>query len=123
MIASPRSPRPPWLAGALLLGLVAAVVVPLVSYLGAQARLPLGLRPIASWAWAGGLVAIALLLFGTLERLWQSLLGLRYRRSLASTRAAAKGRFKVVAGGRTKEKGNGHARDAGEGPDGPGWLM
>jgi hypothetical protein len=97
-------PRAPWLGGAVLLALAAALVAPLVLLLGSR-----------RWPLYVGLGAGLLLLFGTLERLWQ-------RRPLPRPkRAAGRSRFRVVPGG----KGNGHAHDHPSDDDGdkPRWVM
>ena len=106
--------RSPWLAGALVLVLAAALVAPAAWRIGSGSR---------GWAIYLGLLALVLLLFGAVERLWQSLAGSWYRRSMARTRAAERGRFRVLLGGKGKRKGNGHDHDADEGQDGPRWLM
>jgi hypothetical protein len=104
--------RSPWLAGLLLLALAAALVAPVAWHLGLR-RWPIHL----------GLLAILLLLFGTAERLWQSVAGSWYRRSLARMRAAARP-FRVLPGGKGRRKGNGHDHDLDQGhDDGPRWVM
>jgi hypothetical protein len=105
-----RLRRSPWLAGVLLLVLAASLVAPAACLIGPR-----------HWALSAGLLAIVLLLFGAVERLWQ-------RRSSGRTRAAERSRFRVVPAGKGKGKGNGHARDAAEGHtdddgDGPSWVM
>jgi hypothetical protein len=107
-----RLRRSPFVAGTLLLVLAAGLVAPAAWLLGAR-----------RWPLALGLLALLLLLFGAIERLWQSLSGLWYRRAFDRTRSAERSRFRVVLGGKGQRKGNGHDRDAGEGPDGPGWVM
>ena len=112
-MSAPVRRRPsPWLAGSLLLVLAAGLAAPAAWLLGSR-----------SWPLALGLVALLLLLFGAVERLWQSASGLWYRRSLDRKRTAERGRFRVLLGGKGKRKGNGHDRDADEGPDGPRWVM
>ena len=84
--------RPPWLAGLLLLALAAAFVAPLVSVVGT-----------ARWPYLVGLVALLLVAFGAVERLWQ-------QRSLPRPqRPAKRRRFRILRGGK---QGNGHAEDA-----------
>jgi hypothetical protein len=106
-----RSPSP-FVAGTLLLVLAAGLAAPAVWLLGPR-----------RWPLALGLLAILLLLFGAVERRWQSLAASWQRRALDRTLAAGRGRFRVLTGGKGKRKGNGHDREAGEGPDGPRWLM
>jgi protein-S-isoprenylcysteine O-methyltransferase Ste14 len=93
----------PWLAGAVLLALVAGFVAPLVYWLGWH-----------RWPLHVGFAAALLLVFGGLERLWQ-------RRPLPRRhRVADRSRFRVVPGG----KGNGHAHDAKDDHgDKPRWVM
>jgi len=105
-----RLRRAPWLAGALLLVLAAGLVAPAAWLLG-----------VGGWPLYVGLIAIVLLVFGSLERLWLSLTGLWLRRAARRKLAADRDRFRVVQGG--KRKGNGHGHDSGEGQDGPGWVM
>jgi fatty acid desaturase len=98
--------RSPWLVGALLLMLAAGLAAPVVSVFGWR-----------RWPLYAGLVAVTLLLFGGVERLWQ-------RRALPSPRRAAKrGRFRLVPGG--KRKGNGESHDSDPEGDGdkPRWVM
>jgi hypothetical protein len=108
-----RLRRSPWLAGALLLVLAAAFAAPVAWLIGAR-----------HWSLYAGLLAIVLLLFGAAERLWQSVPSFWRRHSARRKLAADRRRLRVVPGG--KGKGNGHARDAGEGhadEDGPRWVM
>jgi hypothetical protein len=117
MLLLGRLRRSPWLAGALLLVLAASLVASTACLIGSR-----------HWSLYAGLLAIVLLLFGAVERLWHSVEGLWQRRSFGRTRAADRSRFRVVPGGKGKGKGNGHARDAGEGHadddgDGPRWVM
>jgi hypothetical protein len=96
--------RSPWLAGAVLLLLLALLLAPLVAHFG-----------LRYWSFYAGVAALLLLLAGWLERLWQS-------RPLASPgrRRPGSGRLRVVKGGR----GNGRAGESGpEGTEGPRWLM
>jgi 4-hydroxybenzoate polyprenyltransferase len=96
--------RAPWLGGALLLALVIGLVAPLAYALGWR-----------RWPFLVGLGAVAILLLGELERLWQ-------RRPLPRPhRVADRNRFRVVPGG----KGNGHAKDStrDDGGDKPRWVM
>jgi len=107
-MAGPVRFRSPWIAGALLLALGAGLAAPLLYWLGPRA-----------WPLALGALAILLLVFGALERLWP-------RRALPSPRRAARRRFRVFTGG--KGKGNGHAQDLpADGPedddDKPRWVM
>jgi hypothetical protein len=106
--------RSPWLAGALLLLLAAGLAAPAVWLIGPR-----------RWPLYVGLLAGVLLVFGAVERSWQSVTISWQRRALARAQAAQRSRFQVLMGGKEekKRKGNGHARDAGEGQDGPGWLM
>jgi hypothetical protein len=101
--------RSPWLAGVLLLILGAALVAPAVYAFGWR-----------RWPLYAGLLAAALLLFGWIERLWNS------RPLPPRQRVVDRSRFRVVPGG--KGKGNGHARDLpGDEPeddgDKPRWVM
>lgn len=96
--------RPPWLAGLLLLALAAALVAPLVAVVGT-----------ARWPYLVGLVALLLVVFGALERLWQQ------HALPRPQRAAKRRRFRILRGGK---KGNGHAEDASDGSgDKPNWVM
>jgi hypothetical protein len=104
MPALSRLRRAPWVGGALLLALAAALTAP-VAY-------GVGLR---RWPLLVGLAAALVLLFGGLERLWQ-------RRALPRlSRATDRRRFRVVPGG----KGNGrdHAVAKDDDGDEPRWLM
>ena len=56
-----------------------------------------------------------LLLFGAVERLWQSVTGCWLRHSARRKLAADRSRFRVVPGGKGKGKGNGHAHADAEG--------
>ena len=111
MSLMPRLRRSPWLAGALLLALAAALVAPVAILFG-----------LRRWSVYAGLAAVFVLLFGTVERLWQS------RPLPRRSRPVDRSRFRVVPGG--KDKGNGRAADlpedreaqGGEG-DKPRWLM
>jgi hypothetical protein len=112
-----RLRRSPWLAGTLLLVLAAALVAPLVLWVRSRFSGPGSQR----WPYfAAGLLALALLLFGAVERLWHTLLGLHLRR--ASARSRKRGFLRVVPGGKA-DKGNGHARDVDEDGEGPRWVM
>jgi hypothetical protein len=105
-MAGPSRYRSPWVAGALLLALGAGLAAPLLYWLGPRA-----------WPLALGALAILLLVFGALERLWQ-------RRALPSPPRPSRGRFRVLTGG--KGKGNGHADDPekdGSDDDKPRWVM
>ncbi len=105
--------RSPWLAGALLLLLAAGLVAPAAWLIGSR-----------SWVLYAGLVAVVLLLFGALERLWQSVVGLWLQRSARRKLAAERSRFRVVPGGKVERKGNGHSQDADDRQDdGPRWVM
>jgi hypothetical protein len=105
--------RSPWLAGAVLLLLAAGLLAPAVYLIGAR-----------RWPLYAGLLAVLLLLFGAVERLWQSAAASWQRRSFASAQTARRSRFQVLVGGKEKKgKGNGHARDASDGQDGPRWVM
>jgi len=100
--------RAPWLAGALVLGLLAGLLAPLAAHFGPR-----------WWPFYVGVGAGALLLLGWLERLWQD--RALARRIPFAERKRHRGRFRVVPGG----KGNGHAHDQLEDDDGdkPRWLM
>jgi protein-S-isoprenylcysteine O-methyltransferase Ste14 len=100
--------RSPFLAGTLLLALAAGLIAPAVSYFGWR-----------HWPYYAGALAVLLLAFGTVERLWQSRALPRPPRTDAKRR-----RFRLVSGGKTKGKGNGHAH-AGpdDSQDGPRWVM
>ncbi len=106
-----RLRRSPWLSGALLLALVAALVAPAVYFFGAR-----------HWSLYVGLAALLVLVFGAIEKTWRS------RPLPARQRVSDRGHFRVVPGGKGKGKGgNGHAQD---GPDPPGddgdkprWVM
>jgi hypothetical protein len=100
--------RAPWLAGALVLALLAGLLAPLAAHFG-----------LRRWPFYVGLGAGLVLLLGWLERLWQGR-ALSHRFRLAE-RTRDRGRFRVVPGG----KGNGHAHDQLEDDDGdtPRWLM
>mgnify|MGYP001766548095 CR=1 FL=1 len=106
--------RSPWLAGALLLLLAAGLLAPAVYLVG-----------VRRWPLYAGLLAALLLVFGAVERLWQSAALAWQRRAVARMQAAQRSRFQVLEGGKEekKRKGNGHAKDAGEGQDGPRWVM
>jgi hypothetical protein len=103
-----RLRRWPWLSGALLLSLAAAVVAPAVYELGWR-----------RWPLYCGLLAALLLVFGWIERRWKS------RPVPRGYRVADRSRFRVVPGG--KGKANGKARDVhedrSEDGDKPRWLM
>ena len=92
----------PWLAGALLLVLVGALVAPVALALGAR-----------RWPLYAGLAAALVLGLGAAERWWQS-------RPVTPRPRVPTRRFRVVPGG----KGNGHDHDP-NGDDGetPRWLM
>ncbi len=98
----------PWLAGALLLALATAALVPLA--------LALGLR---RWPLLLGLFAALLLLFGGAERLWQR------RPLLRRPSPRARGALRVLPGGKDggRRKGNGSAGDQDKGDEEPRWLM
>ncbi len=97
--------RPPWLAGLLLLALAVAFVAPLVAVLGT-----------ARWPYLVGLVALLLIAFGGLERLWQRLSLPRAHRVVKKRR-----RFRILPGGK---KGNGHTEDeSDDSGDKPRWVM
>ncbi len=109
-----RLRRSPWFSGGVLLLLAAAVAAPGVHAFGWR-----------RWPLHVGVVALALLLFGWVERRWNSRpLPKRYR-------VVDRSRFRVVPGGKDtggKDKGNGHARDLpGDTPkddgDKPRWVM
>ena len=111
---SPLSPlrrRAPWVAGAVLIALVA---LPL---LGAGLRF--GLQ---YWPWLLGAGAIALLAAGSLERWWQSRPALP-RKSRSSSRSRS--RFRVVEGGRGRKDAppDFEALDDDDDSDEPRWLM
>ena len=103
MLDLARLRRSPWIAGALLLILAAGLSAPVVLWLGWQ-----------RWPLFVGLAAALLLVFGSVERLWQ-------RRPLPQPkRAGDRRRFRVVPGG----KGNGHAHDHEDDQgDKPRWVM
>jgi hypothetical protein len=96
--------RPPWLAGLLLLVLAMGLVAPLTGVFGTE-----------RWPYLVGLVALLLIAFGGLERVWQQL-------SLPRPHRLVRRRgFRILPGGK---KGNGHTED---GPDDTGdkprWVM
>jgi protein-S-isoprenylcysteine O-methyltransferase Ste14 len=98
----------PWVAGLLLLVLALVVAAPVVAVAGSH-----------RWPAFAGVAALALLAFGALERLWQ-------RRPLPRRqRSVDRSRFRVVNGGKSKGKSNGHAQDLpGKGDDDkPRWVM
>src|SRR5512139_3942324 len=98
-----RLRRAPWLGGAVILALAVGLTAPVAYALG-----------VRRWPLLLGLVAVLLLLFGGVERLWP-------RRPLERRpRAAARPRFRVVPGG----KGNGRSHDSTD-DDGekPRWVM
>jgi hypothetical protein len=95
--------RSQWLAGALVLALVAGLVAPLAFWLG-----------LGRWPLLVGGAALLLLLFGWVERLWKS------RPVPRPHRVADRRRFRVVPGG----KGNGHSDDTPDDDgDKPRWVM
>jgi hypothetical protein len=104
----PPTRRPPWLAGALVMALALAIVLPVAAYLG-----------VRRWPFYVGVFVGLLLLFGTLERRWQA------RPVARRPRPLDRSRFRVVRGG----KGNGHAHDVSakddpdDEPDKPRWVM
>jgi hypothetical protein len=98
--------RSPWLVGALLLLLAAALAAPVVFRFGWR-----------RWPLYAGLVAVLLLVFGGVERLWQ-------RRALPSPRRTAKrSRFRLFPGGKRKGNGQSHDSDSEGGGDKPRWVM
>jgi hypothetical protein len=104
-----RLRRSSWFAGLVLLLLAAAIAAPAVHALGWR-----------RWPLHVGILAAALLVFGWIERRWNS------RPLPRPYRVADRSRFRVVPGG--KDKGNGHARDLpGDAPkddgDKPRWVM
>ncbi len=106
-----RLRRTPCLSGLLLLVLALAVVAPAVYAFGWR-----------RWPIHAGLLAVAVLLFGWIERRWHS------RPLPRRFRALDRSRFRVVPGGKGKGKGNGQAHDAqGDSPDDDGdkprWVM
>ena len=105
---SPLRQRAPWVAGALLLALVG---LPLLA-----AGLRAGWQ---HWPWLLGAGAALLLLAGWLERWWQSR---PLTRSSSRSRSKARGRFRVVEGGRAAD---GRLPEAGadDESDEPKWLM
>ncbi len=106
--------RSPWLAGSLLLLFAAGALAPVLWLAGPR-----------RWSLYAGLLALLLLAFGAVERLWQTTALAWQRRALARTQTAQRSRFQVLEGGKEekKRKGNGHDRDVGEGQDGPRWVM
>jgi len=102
-----RLRRAPWLAGAVLLVFVAALVLPVAAWLGMR-----------YWPFYAGAAALLLLLAGWLERALQARTVAR-----APARPARRSSFRVVRGG--KGKGNGEARDLDpdDESDEPRWLM
>ena len=102
-----RLRRSPWLSGTVLLVLAVFVAAPFVHLAGRY-----------GWPAFAGAAALLLLAFGSLERLWQ-------KRSLPRHhRPVDRRRFRVVNGGKTHDKSNGHARDVGGGEDDkPRWVM
>jgi hypothetical protein len=96
--------RTPWVAGAVLLLLLALLVAPLAVRFG-----------LRYWAFYAGAAALLLLLAGWLERLWQS-------RPLARPwpRGRGRSRWRVVRGGRGDGRADGPDS---EGADEPRWLM
>ena len=105
-----RPGRPVWLAGALLLALVGALVAPLVYQFG-----------VRHWPLYFGLAAAVVLLFGWVENAWRS------RPLPDRRRVTGRSRFRLVLGGKGKGKGNGHAQDLTGPPeddgDKPRWVM
>jgi hypothetical protein len=99
----PRLRRSPWFAGALVLLLAAALVAPVAVVLG-----------LRRWAFSAGLLAALILLFGTIERLWQM------RPAPGRPRPPRRGRLRLVPG--KKHKGNGHGDERSDG-DTPRWVM
>jgi len=104
--------RPPWIAGAALLALIALFLTAALVYFGAR-RWPIG----------AGLGALLLLAMGALENAWRS-------RPLPRRRRSDRRRFQLVAGGKGERKGNGkgngHAQDLPDPPrngDKPRWVM
>src|SRR5262245_49905830 len=83
--------RAPWFSGALALILVVGIVAPTAYALG-----------VRHWSFHVGLIAMAVLLMGAVERMWQ------HRQSRRPPKARR--RFKVVPG----RKGNGEAYDLAE---------
>ncbi len=102
MTALDKLRRAPWLSGALVLALVAAMVAPLGLRLGAR-----------YWYLYVGLGAALLLLFGRIERIWKSRSAPRAPR--------ARGKLRVLLGGRGNGKDVDLAKD--ETTDGQRWLM
>jgi hypothetical protein len=100
--------RAPWLAGAVVLVLVAGLLAPLAVHFG-----------LRYWSFYVGLGAGTLLLLGWLERLWQAR-SLPGRHRLVE-RKGDRGRLRLVPGG----KGNGHTHELREDDDGdtPRWVM
>jgi len=97
-----RLRRAPWLSGALVLVLALGILAPAVYTLG-----------LRRWPLSAGLLALLLLAFGAVERLW--------RRRAVTRPPKPRKKFRVVPGG----KGNGHAYDL-EGDDTTDkqrWLM
>ncbi len=99
----PRLGRSPWLTGALVLVLAAALVAPVAVVLG-----------LRRWAFSAGLLAMLILLFGAIERLWQR------RPAPGVPRPLPRGRLRLVPG--KKRKGNGHGDEPSDG-DTPRWVM
>jgi hypothetical protein len=94
--------RAPWLSGALVLVLVAGLVAPLGLRLGGR-----------YWAFYVGLGAALLLAFGWVERFW--------KRRAAPRPPRARGKLRVLPGGRANGKDIDLAKD--ETTDSQRWLM
>ncbi len=107
MPVMPPLRRSPWLAGALLLLLAAALVAPVAVVFG-----------LRHWSLYAGLLAILVLCFGVVERLWQT-------RAWMGSRLFARRHLRLVPDG--KRKGNGGDADAKDpealDSDEPRWLM
>ena len=73
------------------------------------------------WPLYVGLAAALVLVFGAVENAWRS------RPLRSRPRAREHGRFRLVPGGKSKGKGNGHAQDLTGPPeddgDKPRWVM
>jgi hypothetical protein len=105
-----RLRRAPWLSGALLLALAGLLVAPAAWFFG-----------VRRWPLYIGLAAALVLVFGSVENAWRS------RPLRSRSRALERGRLRLVPGGKSKGKGNGHAQDLPGPPeddgDKPRWVM
>jgi protein-S-isoprenylcysteine O-methyltransferase Ste14 len=105
---SPMRRRAPWVAGAVLLALVG---LPLVAA---------ALRSPIRWPYLVGAGAILLLLAGWVERWWQSRPAVR---PPSRGRSKARGRFRVVDGGRPDRGPFAGLDEEEDKDDDPKWLM